>query len=132
MAAGFTSKSRRPEANTGAGNTALTGKKSGWPSEFGQKSVCGKPETNATSAAGEDPGEKKEKGAKFEAIAEAWRKNMGNVWSASHATTVKGRLKLDVYPYIGERPIANISPQDMLTVLRRIENRKAYETASRV
>ena len=24
---------------------------------------------------------------------------MGNVWSESHATTVKGRMKLDVYPY---------------------------------
>lgn len=78
----------------------MTGNKSGWPSEFGQKSVCGKPETNATNAgqnyAPEKTPEKKEKGAKFEAVAEAWRKNMGNVWSESHATTVKGRLKLDV------------------------------------
>ena len=103
-----------------------------WPEVSLREARDKRDECRAKLRAGEDPGEKKEKGAKFEAIAEAWRKNMGNVWSESHATTVKGRLKLDVYPYIGERPIANISPQDMLTVLRRIENRKAYETASRV
>lgn len=81
-----------------------------WPEVSLREARDKRDECRAKLRAGEDPGEKKEKGAKFEAIAEAWRKNMGNVWSESHATTVKGRLKLDVYPYIGERPIANISP----------------------
>ena len=68
-----------------------------WPEVSLREARDKRDECRAKLRAGEDPGEKKEKGAKFEAIAEAWRKNMGNVWSESHATTVKGRLKLDVY-----------------------------------
>ncbi|MDY0258467.1 MAG: tyrosine-type recombinase/integrase [Desulfovibrio sp.] len=69
---------------------------------------------------------------KFKDVAEAWRMNMGNVWADSHAITVQRRLELDAYPALGDADIAQIAPQDVLAMLRKIEERKAYETAQRV
>ena len=38
----------------------------------------------------------------------------------------------NIFPYIGNRPIAKITPPDLLNdVLRKIENRGAYDIASR-
>ena len=54
------------------------------------------------------------------------------VWAASHTRTVEGRLKLDVYPAFGRKLIATVTPQDVLAMLRKIEERRAFETASRV
>ncbi|MDR2819424.1 MAG: tyrosine-type recombinase/integrase [Desulfovibrio sp.] len=86
---------------------------------------------------GEDPSPAKKKqditgGTSFRTVAEIWRENMGNIWAESHIVTVKGRLELDVYPAFGEKPIATITPQDILAMLRKIEERRAFETASRV
>ena len=94
MEAGSTSKSRRPEANTGGGNTVLTGKKSGWPSEFGQKSVCGKPETNATSAGQnyaleKTPERKKRKGLNSKLL----QKHGGKIWETSGQKATRPQSK---------------------------------------
>ena len=68
----------------------------------------------------------------FEVIAREWF----HVWKTdkaeSHYKKVIGRLEKDAFPYIGNRPIAEISAPEILTVLRRIENRGVYETARRV
>lgn len=68
----------------------------------------------------------------FKDVAESWRMNMGNVWADSHAETVKGRLELDAYPALGNLPISEITPQQVLAMLRKIEDRQAFETAQRV
>lgn len=68
----------------------------------------------------------------FKAVALEYVANQRNVWAESHTVTVEGRLRLDVYPHIGDRPIADIGPMDVLALLRRIEERRAFETASRV
>ncbi|WP_211922443.1 tyrosine-type recombinase/integrase [Solidesulfovibrio aerotolerans] len=68
----------------------------------------------------------------FKAVALEYVANQRNVWAESYTITVEGRLRLDVYPHIGERPIAEIGPMDVLSLLRRIEERRAFETASRV
>lgn len=87
---------------------------------------------------GLDPGQEKkqakpEAGATtFKAVAEEYVKNQKNVWVESHAETVESRLASNVYPYIGDMPIANITPQDVLPLLRKIEERRAFEVASRV
>ena len=85
-----------------------------------------------------DPGTEKKK-AKIEQNAPTFRdialeyvENQRDVWAASHTRTVEGRLKLDVYPAFGNRLIAEVTPQDVLAMLRKIEERRAFETASRV
>ncbi|MCF6187580.1 MAG: tyrosine-type recombinase/integrase [Desulfobulbaceae bacterium] len=47
------------------------------------------------------------------------------------ARTVAGRLKRDILPWLGSRPIGEITAPEILKVLRRIESRGAGETAHR-
>jgi integrase len=65
-------------------------------------------------------------------IAEEWLARFEGTWAPSHTRGVKGRLGKDVYPWIGSRPIAEITPPEVLAVLRRIEGRGRLETAHRV
>lgn len=67
----------------------------------------------------------------FEAVAREWHKRFSAKWSAGHAETILHRLEIDVFPYIGQRVIAEITPPEVLKVLRRIEER-SLETAHRV
>jgi len=68
----------------------------------------------------------------LKAIAEEWLARFEGTWAPSHTTGVKRRLEKDVYPWIGSRPIAEITPPEVLAVLRRIEGRGRLETAHRV
>ena len=54
------------------------------------------------------------------------------VWSDIHATNVMARLERDVFPWLGNTPIRELTVPEMLRVLRRIEERVANETAHRV
>jgi integrase len=68
----------------------------------------------------------------FEAVAREWHKKFTPTWTAGHAITIRRRLELNVFPWIGERPIIEIKAPELLMVLRRIESRGALETAHRV
>ena len=91
-------------------------------------------------ANGIDPGEirKAEKEAKaqpdntFEIVAREWHEKFSPRWSPVHAETTIKRLERDAFPWIGERPIAEIKAPELLAVLRRVESRGALETAHRV
>ena len=67
----------------------------------------------------------------FEVVAREWFQ----LWKENKAeSTVKRAipvLERDVFPYIGGRPIAEISAPEVLALCRRIENRGAIETARR-
>jgi len=65
----------------------------------------------------------------FEVIAREWFAKHESGWAVSHSSKVIARLEKDVFPYIGSRPIAEITAPDLLKVLRRIEDRGALETA---
>jgi integrase len=89
-------------------------------------------------AAGIDPGQarKAEKEAQagaesFEAIAREWHARFALGWVASHGDRIIRRLEVDLFPWIGKRPIAEIKAPELLAVLRRIESRGALETAHR-
>lgn len=91
-------------------------------------------------ANGSDPGEvKKEQNAEkvaqeantFEAVAREWFAKHAPNWATSHADKIIKRLENDVFPWIGGRPIAEISPPEILAVLQRIERRGALDTAHR-
>ncbi|MBR8367266.1 integrase arm-type DNA-binding domain-containing protein [Burkholderia sp. AU19243] len=91
-------------------------------------------------AKGVDPGEaKKAKRAasleraanSFEVIAREWFAKYAPGWAASHADKIIQRLERDVFPWLGGRPIADIAAPELLTVVRRIEERGAHDTAHR-
>ncbi len=92
-------------------------------------------------ADGIDPSEnrKAQKSAKadraansFEVVAREWYAKHKPNWAASHAVKIILRLEKDVFPWLGSKPIAEITAPDVLSCLRRIEGRGALDTAHRV
>jgi integrase len=67
----------------------------------------------------------------FKAIAEDFLMTKQREWSASHHRHIKECFDRDVYPWIGNRPLKDLSAVEVLTVLRRITARGAIETATR-
>lgn len=67
----------------------------------------------------------------FEAIAREWFAKFSPNWVPSHADKIIRRLERDIFPWLGSRPIAEITAPELLTCLRRIESRGALETAHR-
>jgi integrase len=67
----------------------------------------------------------------FQAITEEWFDKFKHTWTDSTAETIIGRLRKDVFPFIGTRPIREVTPPELLAVIRRIEERGAVETARR-
>jgi integrase len=68
----------------------------------------------------------------FEAVAREWWGQREPNWSKTHSSRILLRLNKDVFPWVGKRPIGEITAPELLTVLRRIENRGAVETAHRI
>lgn len=68
----------------------------------------------------------------METIAREWFAKFSPSWAKSHADTVIQRLERDVFPPLGARPINDIKAPELLTVLRRIEERGALITAHRI
>ena len=68
----------------------------------------------------------------FEAVAREWHAKYAPTWSDGHAARILRRLEVDAFPWIGGKPVAGIAPPDVLDVLRRVEKRRALETAHRL
>ncbi len=68
----------------------------------------------------------------FEAVAREWFTKQAPVWAESHSSKVIIRLEQDIFPWLGGRPIAEITAPDLLAALRRVESRGAVETARRL
>jgi len=68
----------------------------------------------------------------FEAVAREWHAKFSPGWVPHHADKIIKRFEREVFPWIGNRPIADISAPDLLAVLRRIEARNALDSAHRV
>lgn len=68
----------------------------------------------------------------FEIVAKEWFSKNEPIWSISHKRTVKSRLERDVYPIIGNRPIAVITRGEVIALLRKVEARGVIETADRI
>jgi len=67
----------------------------------------------------------------FEAIAREWHGKYSSNWAGSHAKKIIRRFELHIFPWLGNRPIAEITPPELLAVLRRIESQGIMETAHR-
>lgn len=68
----------------------------------------------------------------FEAIAREWWERNRSKWTPDYGLLIWRRIETDVLPVIGQRPVADITPPEVLALLRRIESRGAVETAHRV
>lgn len=68
----------------------------------------------------------------FESIAREWYEKHSTNWSESNKSRISNRLEKDVYPFIGEKHIQDITAPELLVVLRRVEGRKAIETTHRI
>ena len=67
----------------------------------------------------------------FKAIALEWYGNQAPQWSDSHAKRMLRQLERDLFPWIGECPIAQIHAMELLAALHKVEERGALETADR-
>lgn len=67
----------------------------------------------------------------FQAVAIEWHENQSGRWSEDYTQNILHRLEADIFPHIGHRPIAKITPPELLECLRKIEKRGALELAGR-
>jgi integrase len=88
--------------------------------------------------AGKDPGlAKKEQkrqeimqaNSTFEGVAREWHGMQKHRWTDRHANKVMSSLSNNIFPALGARPIADITPPELLDVLRVIEHRGALVVA---
>lgn len=91
-------------------------------------------------AAGIDPGvnRKAQKAARqesatnsFEVVTREWYAKHAPNWAANHGDRIIRRFERDIFPWVGARPIADLTAPELLGVVRRIESRGALETAHR-
>jgi integrase len=68
----------------------------------------------------------------FEAVAREWHIKFSPGWVTNHADKIIRRLEREVFPWLGSRPIGDVTAPELLAVLRRIETRGALDTAHRV
>ena len=70
-------------------------------------------------------------GDTFKVVALEWFEKQEPHWSEAHAVRAKRQLERDLFPWLGERRLADIEPVELLAALRKVEERGAVETADR-
>ena len=68
----------------------------------------------------------------FKAIANEWLENQKDRWTPDHLISVRKSVNKDLLPELGNMPIADITPQEVIAVVKKVENRGALEIASKV
>jgi integrase len=68
----------------------------------------------------------------FEAVANEWFDKNQSRWVETYSSRIKSRIDEDLLPSLGNRPISEIEPLEVLDAVRKIEARGANEMAKRV
>ena len=71
----------------------------------------------------------------FEAVARKWHTDQQakpDKWTPEHAHRLLRSLELHIFPDIGQRPIVEIMPLEVLSLLQRLEAAGKYDTAHKV
>jgi integrase len=98
-------------------------------------------EARKAVAAGKDPSEVKREVKRlvilknenaFESVAREWFEKRKHEWADNSADTMLKRMERHIFPKLGQRPIADITAPDVLSMLRVIEKRGTLDTAQRV
>ena len=67
----------------------------------------------------------------FEVVAREWFGKYASGWTIAHGNRVMRRLERDIFPWIGGRPISEVTAPELLAVIRRVEGRGTLDTAHR-
>jgi integrase len=67
----------------------------------------------------------------FRAVAAEWIELNRGEWRDTHVIRVQSQLDRDILPALGNRPISDISPAEVLAVAKRVETRDALDQAKR-
>jgi integrase len=67
----------------------------------------------------------------FEAVAREWFALNLPRWQSNYGDKTIRRLEANIFPWLGTRPVREVTAPELLTVLRRIESRSANDTAHR-
>lgn len=67
----------------------------------------------------------------FEVIAREWHYKFSPTWAPGHADKIIRRLELYIFPWTGSKPIRSITPPELLSCLRRLEEKGTLDTAHR-
>ncbi len=70
-------------------------------------------------------------GENFEAISREWHTKHLHTWTEKHGAAILTRLEQNIFPWLGTKAVRDITPLELLSVLRRMESRGAVETAHR-
>lgn len=98
-------------------------------------------EARKALAEGIDPGQAKiearaaketEMANTFETMAREWLKKVSKSRSASTPDKVTAWLEHDVFPFVGQMPVATMKARDILKVVQQMEARGAIDSAHRV
>jgi hypothetical protein len=92
-------------------------------------------------ANGNDPGEVRKESKRlaafksantFEAVAREWLEKRKHAWAPITVEVKLARLERYILPKLGDRPIAEITPPEVLAMLRLVEDGGTLDTARRV
>ena len=72
-----------------------------------------------------------ENASTFQVVANEWKKKKALIWRPSNTEKITWLLEKNLFPWLGDRPIGAITPAELLSVLRKMEDRGAIETAQR-
>jgi integrase len=98
-------------------------------------------EARKVLAAGNDPSEVKRAAKRlailksentYEAIAREWHDQRKHTWTPGYAASALTRLENHMFPKLGNRPITDIDPPELLSVVKIVEKSGALDMAQRV
>ena len=67
---------------------------------------------------------------RFEVVAREWFAKYQPTWASSHADKIINRLENDVFPWMGDRPIAEITAPEALAIQWRLAEKGALKSLS--
>ena len=103
-----------------------------WPEVSLAQARARRADARRLLAEGIDPGQARRRAApSFDTVAREWIGRHLARKAEKHRVSVARRLERDVLPFLGDRPVDEITAPEVLDVVRRIEARGALETAHR-
>lgn len=68
----------------------------------------------------------------FEALTREWHAQKRHTWNDKHAENIMKRFETHVFPKIGQRPIKDVKPSELLHAIRGLENDGKRDLAHRM
>jgi len=67
----------------------------------------------------------------FQKVASAYLEKRAEL-AETYLVKLQGYFKNDVYPFMGQKPVAEITPKEIIEIIKRVEKRGAVESAHRL